>query len=57
MSMLKTSYMRGARKSMCKLICVQSNTRLANEDLTPRWLNRISGAYVLIPIESTHRGG
>jgi len=36
---------------------VQSNTRLANEDLTPRWLDRISGAQALILIESTPRGG
>ena len=35
----------------------KANTRLANEDLTPRWLDRISGALPLIPIEITPRGG
>ena len=41
----------------CKQICVQSKSRLAIKDHTPRWLNRISGALALIPIESTPRGG
>ena len=56
--MLETSYMGGARKSMSvyKYVC-KATTKLANEDLTSRWLNRISGALALIPIESTPRGG
>ena len=58
MSMLKISYMGRVRKSMSvnKYVC-KTNTRLAIKDHTPRWLNRISGALALIPIESTPRGG
>ena len=37
-------------------MCANANTRLANQDLTPRWLNLRSGAYALILIESTPKG-
>ena len=38
-------------------MCAKQLARLENEDLTPKWLNRISGALPLISIESTPRGG
>ena len=36
-------------------MCAKANDRLASQDHTPRWLNQISEAQALIPIESTLR--
>ena len=36
---------------------MQCKTRLAIQDHTPKWLNRISAAEALIPIVGTLRGG
>ena len=40
--------------SVCKQTSVQ--IQIASQDITPRWLNLISGAWTLIPIESTPKG-
>ena len=52
--------MGGDKQSMsvCKqYTCANANDRLVNQDLTPRWLNLISGALALISIKITLRGG
>jgi len=41
---------------MCVNFMCAMKIYISNEDLTPKWLNRISGALALIPIESTPRG-
>ena len=48
---------RGKIVHECKLICVQCKSRLAIQDYTLRWLNRITRAEALILIESVNRGG
>ena len=35
----------------------KANIDISKYKITPRWLNRISGALALIPIESKPRGG
>ena len=48
----------GGKKFMnVNYMCAKQIYRLANEDLTSKWLNRISGVLALIPMESTPRGG
>jgi len=37
--------------SVCK-----ANNVISKYRITPQWLNRISGALTLVPIESTSRG-
>ena len=56
--MLNISYMGWKKKSMSvNYKCAKQVSRLAIQDLTPRWLNIISGAQALIPIENTPREG
>ena len=55
-SILEISNMGGTSMSV-NYMCANANDRLASQDLTRRWLNQISGAQALIPIESTPKGG